>query len=965
MADKISTICRFCGKQCHLLAQLDEKGKVEKVYPDRRYKSVWCRTGKSVLELMNHPDRVRVPLERTGARGEGKWREISWETAFEKIGYEFNKVIKEYGCNSFLGIRGFNKPYFNAIYERWMNRIGSVNSMGAANMCHFPSMAAARETFGFFPRCTITKETKFLVLWGSNPYNTDKERAAQIWNARKRGMKLVVIDPCHTKHAEEADYWLPILPGKDMALAMGIIHLIIENEWYDVQYIQNCTYGFDELKKCSEKYTLKWTEQVTGIQADIIEKVTKMLAFEGPGIIEIGNAMDHNADSFQKSRAVNILIGITGNVDRAGALNSRGSMSKRQIEQRKIIAQPQNSPYNDPEKRRKIIGYQERYIDIFNESSGSDLAKAMNLSTPYPIKACYVQGGNPAMIWEDREELVNAFLKLDFMVVSDFFITPTAMLADIILPAAMYMEYESVYVDRNDTLYYCSKLVDGNCKSDLEIINEIAKVMGYENDFWKTMEDYWNTFLRPYGIDLEQMRCEKIIFNPRQEDMEIKYGKYRKNGFPTESGKIQLYSDNMKRKGNDPIPIFNDFAKTTLEYPYLATNYKSQYFYQTAGHQLESARKLEADPIAFVSGDIAEKCDIKSGEYIKITTDVGSVIQKAKVEKEMAEKTIALSHGWWYPKKEKDPFVLSACANNIVYDKKMIGKEIPSFTTRGVPCKVEKYRKYDELFPVDSEKKYNIRIQLTEKEDYMNILAQLENKGFMEGNPNLILEEDQDVKRIIPLLEQKEYKITLLSEGMKEGYKEYLDCDAIYFRIYGFSQNTYDRVNGYNWKKIKSNIEKEVKKLKDKVLCKIEYFMYQYNFEELYLVKQWAEQLGINLEVKYASFDDSLKLKYVSSKMSTKDMIHFSKMYFFTLVDQLNETKASLYNHFVGKEDIVVDSKKNIIFDWDVTNEGKPLEQIKDYCEWRQKNQVLYEKNSLNQATELWWLWKKMENECK
>ena len=385
-------------------------------------------------------------------------------------------------------------------------------------------------------------------------------------------------------------------------------------------------------------------------------------------------------------------------------------MSKRQIEQRKIIAQPQNSPYNDPEKRRKIIGYQERYIDIYNESSGRKLAEAMNLSTPYPIKTCYVQGGNPAMIWENREELVKAFMGLDFMVVSDFFVTPTAMLADIILPAAMYMEYESVYVDGNDTLYYCPKLVDGNCKSDLEIINEIAKAMGYGREFWNGMDDYWNTFLQPYDIDMEKMRCEKIIFNSWQEDTEIKYGKYRKNGFPTESGKIQLYSDNMKRKGNDPIPIFEDFSKTTLEYPYLATNYKSQYFYQTAGHQLESARKLEADAIAFVSGDIAEKCDIKSGEYIKVTTDAGSVIQKAKVEKKMAEKTIALLHGWWYPEKEKNPFVLSACANNIVYDKKMIGKEIPSFTTRGVPCKVEKYRKYDELFPVDSEKEYNVRI---------------------------------------------------------------------------------------------------------------------------------------------------------------------------------------------------------------------------------------------------------------
>lgn len=146
-------------------------------------------------------------------------------------------------------------------------------------------------------------------------------------------------------------------------------------------------------------------------------------------------------------------------------------------------------------------------VDQFNESSGRAIAETLISQKPYPLKVAYVQGGNPAMIWENREKLVPAFLNLDFMVVSDFYMTPTAMLADIVLPAAVYMEYESVVIDHNENIYYSPNLVlDAAAKSDLEIINEIGKAMGYKNEFWETMEDYWNDFLNVYHLTIEEVR---------------------------------------------------------------------------------------------------------------------------------------------------------------------------------------------------------------------------------------------------------------------------------------------------------------------------------------------------------------------------------------------------------------------------------------------------------------------------
>ncbi len=509
---KVSTACRFCGKQCQLLADLDEQGKVCKIHPDSAYGTVWCATGRNGLDLMNHPDRVRMPLKRVGEKGGNKWKEIGWKEAFDEIGQKFREAVDHYGPNSFLGIRGYNKPYFNLIYERWMNTIGTVNSMGAANMCHAASMNAARATFGFMPNPQITDETKFIVLWGSNPYNTNKQLAVKIQNARHRGTKLIVVDPCNTRHAQHADIWLQVKPGTDMALALGFMNVIICNQWYDAAFIEDSTNGFEELKEYVSEYSLEKTARITGLDIELIKRAAEVIALEGPGMIDIGNAMDHNMDSYQKCCAINTLIAISGNVDCAGGLTARSPISEKQKMQRNNITKAELCPYNCQEKRTEIIGYKDSYLKNFNESSGKELADALNTEKPYPIKVAYVQGGNPAMIWENREELVKAFLKLDFMVVSDFFITPTAMLADIILPAAVYMEYESVKIDGMDNIYYCPNLVaDATAKSDLELINEIAKAMGYVEFFWPSMEAYWDEFLKPYGITMNQLRKEDKI----------------------------------------------------------------------------------------------------------------------------------------------------------------------------------------------------------------------------------------------------------------------------------------------------------------------------------------------------------------------------------------------------------------------------------------------------------------------
>ena len=687
-----SVICRFCGNQCHLLARTDDDNKIEKIFPDPKYGTIWCHTGKNVLEMMRHKERIKTPLRRMGEKGENQWAPISWKEAIEEIGERFRKSIDEYGADSFLGIRGYNKPYFNPIFERFINTIGTVNSMGAANMCHMAGMGASRDTFGFAPNQTITDATRFIILWGSNPYSTDKRTAHKIRLAMGKGTRLIVIDPCQTRHAKEADIWIPIQPGTDMLLALGLIHIIVEQGWEDKEFISCYTDGFEQLQKYVEQYIPEYVAKNTGIPKKMLFDLARIIALEGPGIIFQGNALDHNYDGFQKCRAIDILLIVTGNIDKDGAMTARPGMSERKVKQYRQIAMPDICPFNDQKRRESIVGYSPHYLDQFNESGGSDLARAICEGKPYPIKTAYILGGNPAMIWENRETLVKAFCKLDFLVVTDFFMTPTAMLADIVLPAAMYPEYESVYIDGNDTVFYSPNICpDSNQKSDYEIINEIGKSMGYGERFWDTMEDYWNDYLRPFDLSIEEVRNRKII--PCQDDgkaRKTEIGWMRREGFPTDNGKIHIYSKKMEEKQNDPIPVYRERIQRTREYPYISTNYKSEYFYHTAGRMVAQQRKYEPEAVAFVSEDIAREQEIQSGDWIIVETSWGKVEQKARVMEEMAKSTVALSHGWWYPEKEKSPFRLSACSNNIVPDTELRGQELPSFTTRGVPCRVYK-----------------------------------------------------------------------------------------------------------------------------------------------------------------------------------------------------------------------------------------------------------------------------------
>ena len=673
------TTCRLCDRECHLVAGCNEAGELVSLRPEHESGTISCPTGLHALELMNHPDRVRRPLLRTGVRGGNEWREISWEEAFDLAAQRLGEVLAQHAPDGLLMIKGFNKPLQGAIFDRMANVLGVVNRLGAGNMCHQAQAQSFADTFGFQADRRITRETRTVLLWGSNPSNTMRWVQRDIAAMKRAGGRLVVIDPLPTRMAELADLHLPIRPGTDAALALGMMRLILEQHWEDRAFLEQCCTGLEEVRAACQPYTLSRTAEITGLREADIEAAAQWLACSGPAIIFGGNALDHNWDSYQKGRCLAILLALTGNVDQAGAaIPARG------------VKNPARSPrLTCPDRmpdgwRERMWGWREPLLDTARQTSGQEMLKGIQQGQ---LRAGWVMGGDPAMMWADSHRTAQILSQLDFLMVQDFFLTPTARLADLVLPVATHLEYENIYLESDGTLRHRPALAKHPWgKSDMEIINSIACRMGLQADFWPDMDHFWMDFLAETGVELEELRRLGAVATPTPAPWAPSC---RSDGFPTSDGKVHLSLPRLREKGGEAVPSYRPLPAPDTQYPDRCTNYKPGPFFQSAGHQMPGQRKLAPEPVAYLSPDIAAREQIADGDWIKVSTSTGEVCQRARVCSELPDGLVALAIGWWDPEAEDYAEALRFNCNNLASAEELLGGEIQAFSCRGIRCRVE------------------------------------------------------------------------------------------------------------------------------------------------------------------------------------------------------------------------------------------------------------------------------------
>ena len=661
----VRSACQACHCECGVFVHVKD-GKVVKIEGDPEHpmnEGAMCVKGLAYTQLLYHPDRLKYPLKRAGAKGEGKWQRISWDEALDTIANKFKEIIDTDGPRAIAyvaqdGPRTYLTPYFLLL-----RAMGSPNAFGAEYNCIVPTMQANVTTVGSF----ITNErgpdfdnADCMLVWGANPVDTHPQLARRILRAKQRGAKLIVVDPRFTNLASKADIWLQVRPGTDDALALGMLNVIINNDLYDKEFVDQWCYGFEELRKRVQEYPVSRVSEITWIPQEQIIAAAKMYATVKPSCLYMRVAVEQTSNSFQLCRALTILIPVTGNLDVKGGniftVYPKDYKQDGWLFRRGIAQLPQ-------EVQEQQIGSDQYPYFLQNEVyTPTYLAlKSLVHGEPYRIMAVYGVA-NLVVVTEKSREVMEALKKLEFSVFVDFFMTPTTELADIVLPPATWLEVDD-FCDYSYTNYFSvrQKAIEPlyECKDEKWIAIELAKRMGVLDNFItqaKTVEEFLDFRVKDMGLTFNDLR-EKMVFTEP-----MRYKKYEQRKFHTPTGKVELYSPTLEKYGIDPLPYYEEPCHSPISTPEVAKEYplisvfgrRLLPFYHTANRQIPWLREIHPEPTVEIHPKTGEELGIKDGDWVWIETPYmeGRVKEKAVLTTRVHPKVISAEPFWWFPERE-------------------------------------------------------------------------------------------------------------------------------------------------------------------------------------------------------------------------------------------------------------------------------------------------------------------------
>lgn len=665
--EEIKAACRNCHGGCSAILTVED-GKVTKIRPDPDgplNRGRMCVKGIRGVEILYHPDRLQYPMRRIAERGAGQWERISWDTAYEIMAGKLEEIVERHGAETIAIGQGTGRHHFHHV-PRFANTLGTPNwfEPGFAQ-CFFPRVQVGMMTFGASPIADYYGETmpSCILVWGHNHDITSAGSECQflINDALKAGARMIVVDPRRTRLASKAEHWLQIRPGTDAALALGILHIIIGEERYDKDFVENWTYGFEALRERVAEYTPQRVSEITWIPEAEILAAARMLAQTKPTTLEWGVAIENTPNTTQTVRAVSLLMAITGNYDVPGGwLEDLGILP----------AADHNNHLLTEEQGKKRLGEKEYRVlagnhNPFPSAHIPSIHQALLTGEPYPIKALMLFGNNGVISNGGAQKTYEATQKAEFIVCMDLFMTPMGELADLVLPAAAWMELNEIHCapDWGHTILVQKQVVrTGECKSDEEVFCELCNRMGLDYGAEKP-EDIYDEQLRQAakkypqldGLTFEKMKDLGYIQVP------YTYRKYeQRGGFSTPSGKVELYSTVLEKLGYDPLPYFEEPPESPYSTPelyrdfplVLTTGGRVPGYFCSEQRQIASLRKLRPYPIVEIHPETANKYGISNGDWVWIESPRGRITQKASVHEGIDPRVINCEYGWWFPERE-------------------------------------------------------------------------------------------------------------------------------------------------------------------------------------------------------------------------------------------------------------------------------------------------------------------------
>ena len=694
------SVCRICHGGCGALLFIKD-GKLVRVKPDPDSpfnRGQMCIKGLTTAEMMYHPSRLLAPLKRIGDRGSNQWKEISWDTALDEIANKLDKFRKESGPESIALGQGTGRHHYRHVI-RFANSLGTPNwyEPGLAN-CLLPRITTSLFTYGGYVVADYYGKVtpKTILFWGHNPLisGPDGELSFPVKKALKAGSYGIAVDPRRSETAKLCKMWLPIRPGTDAALALAMAHVIINDGIYDKEFVEKYTVGFNRLKSHVSSCTPQWAETITGIQAKNIIATARRYALDKPSVLEWGLGIEQNPNSLQTVRAITLLRGLTGNIDIPGADIIGMNIVRPYPEMRHQIPKETLAKRIGAEQFKLLGGF----LALVPSAHIPGIFKAMRTGDPYRIKALLIFGNNPLLTVANSREVYQSLLKLDLLVVTDMFMTPTAALADYVLPAAFWPEVnqtiELPYVAENAVFAQQKVVQVGHCRQDEEIMIDLARRLNLPGSE-ETLQDILNHRLEPLGLTFDDLKKRSMVF-PAHE-----YRKFEKKGFRTPSGKVELYSKTLERLGYDPLPSYKPLPESPNEQPELAkkfpyiliTGSRRIEFFHSEHRQIKSLRKRRPHPTAEIHPTIADHHGILDGDWIHVSSPRGRIKMKAVVIEDIREDVVSIDHGWWFPEQEGPDFgVFESNANVLTSNAPPYDPAFGTYQLRGLLCTIEKIR---------------------------------------------------------------------------------------------------------------------------------------------------------------------------------------------------------------------------------------------------------------------------------
>lgn len=627
------SVCFSCHNTCECLIYSDATtGKVLRVEGDPESPQTegrLCVKGLSASNLVYNPERLTHPLKRVGPRGSGEFVPISWEEALDTTAQKMLDYKERLGPQSVAMLEGTRRGW-SRIYTRLAYTFGLPNH-GAAGwaQCFLPRTIESNLTFGrgaLYPEIFDLPNADCIVCWGINPATTwGGGRSGDIMNARERGAALIVIDPFLSETAAKADIWLQVRPDTDTALALSMLNVIFAEELEDKDFISEWTVGIDELRDIVKDYTPQWGSEITGVDADLIVKAARLYGKAKAASVIRCLAIDQQHDSVQTCRAISCLIAVTGNVGNVGGNNlasSRGDVSQGTLD---------FLNYNNiPEEIMKLRSGYDKYPLLTQEFSGvpSDhmpsFWEQVISKDPYPIPCALIFGSNAMISYTNAGAVENALKEFEFLAVSDLFLTPTAKMADIVFPASSWLERKNV-ISSFQTSNTCTLIQQkvtslGESWDDTDIVCELAKRLGVADKMWENSDEFYEYILGPTGLTFDQAAAQRRLYAP------MEYELYKKRGFKTPSGKIELYSSSAISKNFHPLPFYTPSFQSHSSTPELAKEFP---LIMTTGRHESAFRHsenrnnpylIELNPQATldIHPDTAKKLNIADGQKVLV-----------------------------------------------------------------------------------------------------------------------------------------------------------------------------------------------------------------------------------------------------------------------------------------------------------------------------------------------------------